>query len=179
MQTRIQKIILLVCLILNINACSSLNSQHFAAITQPPVTLVIPIHQVNVQGIGDLIGTITFQQSTKGLVITPMLQNLSVGEYAFSIHDSASCNATLATNQHFPPTKIRHHDLPKQEHLGDLPALTVNEDGYAMVTVIAPHLKLADIQEHSIMIYQGGNNDSNHSLTLEDEGARIACGIIQ
>ncbi len=63
--------------------------------------------------------------------------------------------------------------------MGDLPALVVDNNGVATTAVIAPRLKLADIQGRAIMIHAGGDNYSDSPLPLGGGGARIACGVIQ
>jgi len=63
-------------------------------------------------------------------------------------------------------------------HLGDLPALKVAADGTAKVTVVAPRLKLADVQGRAIMVHAGGDNYSDSPKPLGGGGDRIACGVI-
>ena len=72
-----------------------------------------------------------------------------------------------------------HHGTPTTGHLGDLPALVVDNTGVATTAVIAPRLKLADIQGRAIMIHAGGDNYSDSPLPLGGGGARIACGVIK
>ena len=192
-KTIIPKLSLLGCLILGITACSSIDSKSHQVsskqnINQPPTTLIIPIHQVSSQGVGNTIGTVSFQQTDKGLLITPMLQHLSSGEHGFHIHESASCEtalkdgkmvAALAAGGHFNPEQVEHHGTPETGHLGDLPVLQVDADGEATTAVIAPRLKLSDVQNRSIMIHAGGDNYADDPLPLGGGGARIACGVIQ
>src|SRR5690606_8299830 len=51
------------------------------------------VHAVTADGIGEKIGTVTFADSTEGLVITPDLRQLSPGAHGFHIHQKASCAA--------------------------------------------------------------------------------------
>lgn len=125
-------------------------------------------------GIGKKIGTISFQDSDKGLIITPALADLPSGTRGFHIHENPSCapavkdgkpGAALAAGSHYNPNQAPHHGTPTTGHLGDLPALVVDNTGVATTAVIAPRLKLADIQGRAIMIHAGGDNYSD-SLCL-------------
>ncbi len=79
---------------------------------------------------------------------------------------------------HFNPKNIPNHGTPLTGHLGDLPALSVANDGTAKVTVIAPRLTLAQVEGLALMIHAGGDNYADHPKPLGGGGERIACGII-
>ena len=61
-------------------------------------------------------------------------------------------------------------------HLGDLPKLVVTADG--KISVVAPHLKLADVKSRALVIHEGGDNYSD-TPELGGGGKRIACGVIE
>jgi Cu-Zn family superoxide dismutase len=63
-------------------------------------------------------------------------------------------------------------------HLGNLPALVVDNDGNATMPVLAPRLKLADLQGRSLMIHAGGDNHADHPAPLGGGGPRTACGVV-
>ena len=193
MTSIIQKFSLLGCLGLSIAACSSVNLDNNADKIQTQPTSsdqkqLITVHQVDANGVGTSIGTVSFQQTPKGLLITPALGKLSPGEHGFHIHENASCEAVkkdgkmgaaLAAGGHLNPEKVAHHGTPLDGHLGDLPALTVNDKGFATTPVLAPRLKLADIQGRAIMIHAGGDNYSDSPKPLGGGGDRVACGVIK
>jgi Cu-Zn family superoxide dismutase len=54
----------------------------------------------------------------------------------------------------------------------------VAADGTATQPVLAPRLKLADVQGHALMVHAGGDNHSDHPAPLGGGGARVACGVI-
>ena len=193
MISMIQKFSLLSCLGLSIAACSSVNLDNNAdkiqtQSTSPDQKQLITVHQVDANGVGVSIGTVSFQQTPKGLLITPALGKLSPGEHGFHIHENGSCEAAekegkmgaaLAAGSHFNPEKVAHHGTPLDGHLGDLPALTVNDKGFATTPVLAPRLKLTDIQGRAIMIHAGGDNYSDSPKPLGGGGDRVACGVIK
>ena len=193
MISTVQKSCLLASLVLMMSACSSINLDNNASKiqTQPTTTdqkQLIQVYQVDAKGVGASIGTVTFKQTAKGLLITPALWKLSPGEHGFHIHENGSCEAALkdgkmgaalAAGSHFNPDHIANHGTPENGHLGDLPVLVVNNKGFAVTPVIAPRLKQSDIQGRAIMIHAGGDNYSDTPKPLGGGGERIACGVIQ
>lgn len=154
-------------------------------------SITVDVHQLNdntaTHGIGDKIGTITFSDAKEGLEIKPHLTKLKPGGHGFHIHEQPSCDGGeknkkwekgLAAGGHFDPAHSEHHLGPTgYGHLGDLPVLVVNDKGKATLTMTAPRLKVADIEGHSVMIHEGGDNYSDVP-PMGGGGARIACGVI-
>ena len=150
----------------------------------------IPIQLVNQDGVGDVIGNVKVSVAKEGgLVFTPNIHRLSPGLHGFHIHQNPSCLAQiknghlvagLAAGGHYDPQHVKAHGTPWGEgHLGDLPALYVDKNGYAMQAVHAPKLTLADLKGRSIMIHANGDNHSDIPKKLGGGGARVACGVIQ
>ena len=193
MISTVQKSCVLTSLVLMMSACSSINLDNNASkIQTQPTTMdqkqLIQVYQVDAKGVGASIGTVTFKQTAKGLLITPALGKLSPGEHGFHIHENGSCEAALkdgkmgaalAAGGHLNPEKVANHGTPENGHLGDLPALTVNDKGFATTPVLAPRLKLTDIQGRAIMIHAGGDNYSDSPKPLGGGGDRVACGVIK
>lgn len=124
------------------------------------------------------IGTITIDQTKHGLIITPHLTDLPPGLHGFHMHEHASCaHAAKDAGGHFDPRKTGKHLGPydNKGHLGDLPALFVDDKGNASLPVFAPRLTLSDMKNHSLMIHAGGDNYSDNPK-LGGGGDRIACG---
>jgi len=89
--------------------------------------------------------------------------------------------AGMAAGGHFDPANTKKHLGPDAMggHKGDLPVLKVAADGTATGLLLAPHLKLADLAGHALMIHAGGDNYADQPKPLGGGGARIACGVIQ
>lgn len=148
----------------------------------------ISVNAVTAQGVGEKIGTISFKDSAQGLVINTNLSNLPSGFHGFHIHEKGSCEpaekdgkmgAAIAAGSHFNPNQAPNHGTPNDGHMGDLPVLNVDENGNAKTTVIAPRLKLANVQGLAIMVHAGGDNYSDSPKPLGGGGDRIACGVIR
>jgi len=147
----------------------------------------VTVNAVSAQGVGEAIGTVYLADSPAGLVIRTNLSKLPAGERGFHVHENGSCEpaekdgkmgAALAAGGHLNTNQAPNHGTPMTGHLGDLPALKVAADGTSKVTLVAPRLKLADVQGRAIMVHAGGDNYSDMPKPLGGGGDRIACGVI-
>ncbi len=125
------------------------------------------------------LGKIVFEDSKYGLLIKPQLSGLPVGIHGFHIHQHPDCGEHgMSAGAHLDPAATNSHQGPYgQGHLGDLPVLVVDAKGMATIPVLAPRLKTQDIQEHAVMIHEGGDNYTDNP-SLGGGGARIGCGKI-
>jgi superoxide dismutase, Cu-Zn family len=150
---------------------------------------VVPINLVNEKGLGAIVGQVTISESKYGVVFTPLLRGFSPGIHGFHLHENASCEPMLklgkmeaagAAGGHYDPAITKLHGSPwGYGHLGDLPPLYVEADGSSTQPVLAPRLKLKDIEGRSIMVHSGGDNHSDHPVELGGGKARLACGVIK
>ena len=151
-----------------------------------PVT--VTIHAITAEGVGEAIGTIALSDTAGGLQLVPDLHNLPPGPHGFHVHQNGSCDpgekdgqnvAGLAAGGHYDPDNTGKHEGPDGNgHKGDLPLLMVAQNGDASLTMVAPHLKVADVLGRAIMIHDGGDNYSDDPKPLGGGGARIACGVV-
>jgi Cu-Zn family superoxide dismutase len=152
-------------------------------------TATATIKSISATGVGGTLGTVSFRDSAKGLVITPKLSGLPPGKHGFHIHDKGDCGpgmnqgqpaAGFAAGGHYDPAHTKKHLGPASTagHRGDLPVLVVDSRGHATQAVTAPHLTVEQIRGRSIMIHAGGDNYSDTPAPLGGGGARIACGLI-
>jgi superoxide dismutase, Cu-Zn family len=150
--------------------------------------VVVPMSSVTDKGVGGSVGQVTVTESKHGLVFTPKLTGLTPGLHGFHLHENASCEpkekdgkmvAAGAAGAHYDPQSTKAHGTPWGEgHLGDLPALFVEDNGSAAQPVLAPRLKLSDLKGRAIMVHAGGDNHSDKPAALGGGGARVACGVI-
>lgn len=149
----------------------------------------VAMAKVDAQGKSEKIGSITIEEIEHGLLFTPDLESLPGGMHGFHVHQHGSCDpahkegemsAAESAGGHFDPDESGKHLGPYGEgHLGDLPALYVDEDGNAQTPVLAPRLKTLDqLEGRALMIHAGGDNYADEPEPLGGGGARVACGVI-
>jgi Cu-Zn family superoxide dismutase len=153
-------------------------------------TTTVTVNKIDESGVGAAIGTLKLEDTNVGLRITPDLSGLPPGDHGFHIHANADCGpgeqsgtkvAGLAAGGHFDPMKTGKHLGPEstEGHKGDLPVLAVDANGRATQAVTAPHLTVAEVQGHAIMVHAGGDNYSDTPAPLGGGGARIACAVVK
>jgi len=162
----------------------------FAAAPALAGKLTVTMNAIDATGTGAVIGTIEAKDTKQGLALTPKLSGLPAGPHGIHVHQNGDCGpkeqdgkpvAGLAAGGHFDPHAAGKHAGPWQDggHQGDLPALAVKGDGTATETLVAPHLKTADLKGRAIIIHAGADNYSDTPKPLGGGGARIACGVIK
>ncbi len=150
--------------------------------------VTVSMNAVSAGGVGNLLGTIIFTDMPGGLRIQPNLSGLTEGRHGFHVHQNPACGVKekagkpvggLAAGGHFDPGKAGMHGGPAGTgHLGDLPALDVDDKGRANRVSIAARLKTSDLAGRSIMIHARGDNYSDQPARLGGGGARVACGVV-
>ncbi len=144
--------------------------------------MTVPMYLTTQEGKGAFVGSVVMEQTSYGLLIAPQLKNLTPGLHGFHVHDMPQCqHMGMEAAGHFDPNHTGKHLGPYRAdgHLGDLPALYVNDEGLAVLPVLAPRLTLKDLYGHSLMIHAGGDNYLDYPRELGGGGARVACGTIQ
>jgi superoxide dismutase, Cu-Zn family len=152
-------------------------------------SLKVQLNSVDEKGVGKPVGEVTISQTPYGVAFTPALKGLPPGLHGFHVHENPSCApkdkdgkpvAALAAGGHYDPAGTQRHGLPWGDgHLGDLPALFVDEQGVASNPVLAPRLKLEDVKGRALMVHVGGDNHADHPAPLGGGGPRMACGVIR
>lgn len=161
----------------------------FACGTAQAASEQVTLHQVTAEGIGKSVGTVTIEETQYGLQFTPDMKGLQPGIHGFHVHAKGSCEpgesqgkvvAAGAAGGHLDPANSGKHLGPYADgHLGDLPAVYVDEKGTASYPVLAPRLKsLSEIKGKALMVHVGGDNHADHPQPLGGGGARLACGVI-
>ncbi len=155
--------------------------------------VVVEMHAVSAEGVGDVLGVIHAYDSDNGLVLSMKLTGLTPGAHGFHLHENGSCepgekdgkmSAALQAGGHFDPHGSGHHLGPSGDgHAGDLPLIFVEEDyaaadGAVPLVAVAPRLTVADIKGRALMIHEGGDNYRDEPKPLGGGGGRIACGVV-
>lgn len=150
--------------------------------------IMVPMHLVTDQGVGEKIGFITVSQTTHGIQLKPDLRELPPGMRGFHLHEKGSCDTAKkdgkvtpagAAGGHYDPHKSGKHGAPWGDgHKGDLPGLYVNTSGTSTQPLAAPRLTLEDFYGRALVIHAGDDNYSDYPEPLGGGGARIACGVV-
>jgi len=150
----------------------------------------VGIYSVNEKGAQELIGKVTIKEHQYGVLLIPDIENLEPGLHGFHLHENPDCSparkdgkrmAAASAGGHFDPEGTGKHRGPfdTEGHLGDLPALFVNQQGEANQPELAPRLTFDDFDSHALVIHQNGDNYSDDPKPLGGGGSRVACGAIQ
>lgn len=147
------------------------------------------LYKATDSGNGDELGIVTFLDDGDGITITTDLKGLPPGQRGFHVHEKPDCSPMVkdgktthagAAGGHYDPDKTGKHLGPEGGgHKGDLPYLTVADDGTAKVTLHVKGIKAAEFKDRAVMIHAGGDNYSDTPEALGGGGARIGCGIIK
>ncbi len=149
----------------------------------------VTMNRIDANGVGQPVGTVTLTETPQGLVLRPDLKGLPAGPRGFHVHQNPDCGpgmnngqmaAGFAAGGHYDPADTKTHRGPQgQGHLGDLPALVVDQQGNANQPVVAQRLSMRDVQGRSLMIHAGGDNYADEPQPLGGGAGRIACGVIR
>lgn len=156
----------------------------------PTLAADFSMRLLDAQGVAaESIGVVHAEPSPYGVVLRPELKGLPPGLHGFHLHVNPDCGASVQDGRtipagkaggHFDPAGTGRHEGPwGSGHLGDLPALYVDEQGRASEPVLAPRLRMADLAGHALIIHIGGDNHADHPAPLGGGGARLACGLIE
>jgi len=159
-----------------------------AAADKKAAPIKVKMNQITADGVGEAAGTITIKTTKTGLELAIDLSKLPPGEHGFHMHEKGSCDpadkegkktAGQAAGGHFDPDATKAHKGPAGGgHKGDLPKLTVPENGKLKTKIPVEGLTAADVAGRSLMIHAGGDNYADAPKPLGGGGDRVVCGVI-
>ncbi len=113
-----------------------------------------------------------------GVHLDAKVSGLTPGVHGFHVHEVGDCSAADASSAkgHFNPT-----GKPHGSHAGDLPDLTADASGSAVLSADVPGLTLDDsamsIMGRAFVVH--ADPDDHVSQPAGNSGKRVACGVIK
>lgn len=133
---------------------------------------------------GEVVGEIVLAQAPQGVGIRGDLSGLPPGVHGFHIHQTGQCDPPFeSAGTHLNPSGKEHGlENPAGPHDGDLPNVTVPENGVGTVDAMAPLVSLTgpnslfDADSSAIIVH--ADQDDQLTGPSGNSGMPIACGVI-
>lgn len=136
---------------------------------------------------GKPAGTVNLSSEGGAIVVDIKVSGMPAGEHGVHIHETGKCEAPdfKSAGGHWNPTGVKHGMAsPDGAHRGDLPNLTVAEDGTGTLrfrinesTISGTPDSLLDSDGAAFIVHSGP--DDMKTDPAGDSGERIACGVFE
>ncbi|GAA0869686.1 superoxide dismutase family protein [Brevundimonas basaltis] len=132
---------------------------------------------------GSAAGSATATDTGGQVVIALSVQGLPPGQHGVHVHTTGRCDAPGfdSAGGHWNPTNQKHGiEDPEGQHAGDMPNLTVAQDGRGTLEYRlegASFDGLFDADGSAFVVHAGA--DDQRTDPSGDSGARIACGVFE
>ncbi len=142
---------------------------------------------------GDAMGTVSFRQTSSGVLIMADLKGLAPGGHAFIIHEFGSCTPDFnAAGDHFNPTDAEHGFIHSswrgggsvEAHGGDLLNIYAASDGTGRADFFSEGVTLDEGPRNSVFDDDGSaivvhEKPDAYGEGESDTGSRVGCGVIR
>jgi len=137
---------------------------------------------------GTSLGTLRLDRAGAGVRVMGTLSGLPPGTHGIHFHDVGRCDPPdfASAGAHLNPTGALHGlENPLGPHAGDLPNLTVNAAGEAVVDLTTARVTLDAEAQRGLFTGDGtaivvhANADDQRTDPSGNSGDRIACGVVQ
>lgn len=134
---------------------------------------------------GKVWGRVTFHEADGKTYIRADINGLPGNQqFGFHVHEKGDCSAPdfMSAAGHFNPQGKPHGDhKTEQAHAGDMPNLSSNGEGVAVLSYTTGVLTVApgpnSVVGRAVVVHQ--NPDDYKSQPAGNAGPRIACGVIK
>ena len=130
---------------------------------------------------GTPAGTATITEVDGGLHVSVAAEGMEPGNHGVHVHMTGACDGpTFETaGGHWNPMETQHGlENPQGQHAGDMPNLTIGEDGAGSVEYTlegGTFAGLMDADGSALVIHAG--EDDQATDPSGDSGDRVACGV--
>lgn len=135
---------------------------------------------------GKDLGTLTLTESGGSIALSGRLSGLPPGEHGIHLHTVGQCDAPKfeGAGDHWNPTNRKHgKNTPGGPHFGDLPNITVGQDGSVSLETTTPGGTLrggaAALDDDGSAVVVHAKRDDYKTQPSGNSGDRIACGVIK
>lgn len=130
---------------------------------------------------GKTSGSLSLRARGDDLLGTVSVAYLKPGVHGLHFHETGKCDGPdfATAGGHLNPTNRQHGlENPMGAHVGDLPSLTVSDDGTANLsfTVKGNASQLFDADGAAIIVHEKA--DDNRTDPSGNSGARLLCGVL-
>lgn len=130
---------------------------------------------------GSAAGSAVATATADGLAVTVSVTGITPGEHGVHVHMTGKCDAPGFTTAggHWNPASTQHGlNNPQGAHAGDMPNLTVADDGSGTLTFTLRSGTMAQLldADGSAFVVHAGKDDQKTDPS-GDSGDRIACGV--
>ena len=121
------------------------------------------------------------EPAEKGIRLAVQVSGLTPGEHGVHVHTTGECDGPKfeSAGSHWNPAGKQHGlKNPEGAHAGDMPNLTVGEDGRGIVNVTLDGGTIAELLDPdgaALMVH--AKRDDQATDPSGDSGDRVACGV--